>query len=338
MSNLNLRAVRPTLESGRYDFVDCTVLNGQPIIFNFIVQVMATQMRLLLRVSLGLATPSAFAHTPSETMACTWNFAPEVTLPLLLIVAAYVSGILHLQRQGIRRRMVSSGCCAAFVLGILALVAALMSPLDRLAEFLFSAHMTQHLVLMLLAPPLLILGRMQTVLLWTFPLRLRRLIGKAIVLRFTVDGPSRPFSVWWLASAAMWFWHIPGPYAWALHHPSIHILEHLSFFLTSLAFWSLALRPFSRAKNGHGVALMLLIGFALESSLLGALLVFAGHPFYALHMLQTSRPLPTFLSAISPLQDQQLAGLIMWVPAGLVPAAALVAVFADLLAIPQRRR
>ncbi len=303
--------------------------------------IIGNQLKPLLMLSLMLATPSAFGHTPGETIDSSWRFEPEVVLPLLLTVTVYVSGIFHLQQQGIRSRIVSGWRCSAFALGMLALIVALMSPLDLLGEFLFSAHMIQHLILMLVAPPLLILGRMDVVLLWTFPLPLRRLIGhgwrKAARLRFTIGLLTRPVSVWLLASATMWFWHIPGPYVWAFDNPSIHILEHLSFFLTSIAFWALALRPFSRDKSGHGTALMLLITFAMESALLGALLVFAGHPFYVVHTA-LSRQMPYFLSNISPLQDQQLAGLIMWVPAGLVQLVATVAVFADLLSIPQERR
>ncbi|MGZ4981712.1 MAG: cytochrome c oxidase assembly protein [Methylobacter sp.] len=296
-------------------------------------------LRSLLSLSLLLAAPSAFAHISGEAIDHAWNFEPEVVLPLLLMVAAYVSGIHHLQRQGIRSRIVGVSRCSAFALGILVLVVALISPLDRLAEFLFSAHMTQHLILMLVAPPLLVLGRMDVVLLWTFPLPLRRWIGqqwrKATRLHFAVGLLSQPISLWLLASAVMWFWHVPGPYAWAFNNSYIHIIEHLSFFLTSLAFWTLVLRPFSRNKSGHGNALMLLVGFMLESSLLGALLVFAGHPFYLMHVEHVSRH---FLSDLSPLQDQQLAGLIMWIPAGLVYLLMSVAVFADLLSMPQSQQ
>lgn len=178
-------------------------------------------------------------------------------LPLLLMVTAFGAGIWHLQQQGIRRRVVSWGRCAAFALGILALIAALMSPLDLLAEVLFSAHMTQHLMLMLVTP-LLILGRMDIVLLWTFPMPARRLIGqgwrKATWLRSAFNLLSRPVTVWLLASSVMWFWHISGPYAWAFYNLDIHILEHLSFFLTSLAFWALVMQPFRREKSGHGTA------------------------------------------------------------------------------------
>jgi len=295
------------------------------------------QIKPLLMLSPMLVVQSAFGHAPDEATGIAWNFAPEVVLPLLLTVSAYASGIRHLQG-----RIVSRSHCFAFTLGILALVIALMSPLDLLAGVLFSAHMTQHLLLMLIAPPLLVLGRIELALLWALPLPLRRVIGhgwrKAAGLRFVAGLLSRPVSVWLLASAAMWFWHIPGPYAWAFYNPIIHILEHLSFLLTFLAFWALALRPISRDKSGHGVALMLLITFAMESALLGALLVFAGHPFYAVHMEEVSRQLPQFLADLSALQDQQLAGLIMWVPAGMVQLVAPIAVFADWLSVSQNRR
>ena len=143
----------------------------------------------------------------------------------------------------------------------------------------------------------------------------------------------RPVVVWLLASATMWFWHIPGPYAWAFYNPGVHIIEHLSFLLTSLAFWALVMQPFKRSRGGHGTALLLLSIYAIESAMLGALLAFATHPLYSPHMNSVSGHLPDFLEGISPLQDQQLAGLIMWVPASLVQLAALGAVFADWLSV-----
>ncbi|OIQ73312.1 cytochrome c oxidase caa3 assembly factor (Caa3_CtaG) [mine drainage metagenome] len=304
------------------------------------------QIRRLLLTGLLLAALPAFGHTlgetASETAAGALSFEPAVVLPLLLLTIAYISGICHLHQQRIRQRVVSWEQCAAFALGMLALVAALMSPLDVLAESLFSAHMTQHLMLMLVAPPLLILGRIEIVLLWTFSLPVRRLIGrswrKATWLRSALNLLMRPVAVWLLASATMWFWHIPGPYAWAFYNPGIHILEHLSFFLTSLAFWALVMQPFRRDKRGHGTALVLLATFALESTILGALLAFAVYPLYTEHAISTSRHVPHFLTGISPLQDQQLAGLIMWVPASLIQLVALGAVFVDWLSASKNPR
>lgn len=296
-------------------------------------------MKYCLPAGLLFAAMPVSAHTLGETgNAAGWSLEWWIAVPLALTALAYAAALWRLHRHGIRRRVVGIAQCCAFVLGLLSLVAALMSPLDALAEQLFSAHMSQHLMLMLVAPPLLILGRPEHVLLWTFRLRTRRAIGhvwrRASWLRSLCGVFNRPLAVWLMASVAMWFWHIPGPYTWAFTHPAIHVLEHMSFFATSLAFWVLVLQPFSRGKGGHGTALILLATFALESSLLGALLAFAGHPFYAVHMA-AARHLPHWLPTsffITPLQDQQLAGLIMWVPASLVQLIALAAVFADWMA------
>jgi len=288
-------------------------------------------MRQCLLISLLLVAMPVYAHTLGETESAGWSFEPWVWVPLALSAAAYIAALVRLQRYGIRRRVVGLSQCVFFALGILSLVIALMSPLDALAEQLFSAHMTQHLMLMLVAPPLLILGRPGNVLLWTFSLRVRRGIGRfwrGTGLRGIWRACSQSIPVWLMASAAMWFWHIPGPYTWAFTHPGIHVLEHMSFFLTSLAFWALVMQPFSRAGSGHGTALVLLATFAIESSLLGALLAFAGHPLYAVHV-GVVHHLPHWLPEITPLQDQQLAGLIMWIPASLVQLVALGAVFAD---------
>ncbi|HEX5539472.1 MAG TPA: cytochrome c oxidase assembly protein [Methylophilaceae bacterium] len=288
-------------------------------------------MRRCLLIGLLLAAAPVYAHTLGETEHAGWSFEFWVWVPLALSAVAYLAALWRLHHYDIRRRVVGIAQCGFFALGMLSLVIALMSPLDALAEQLFSAHMTQHLMLMLVAPPLLILGRPGNVLLWTFSLRVRRGIGRIwrrAGLRVAWHVLSQPIPVWLMASAAMWFWHIPGPYTWAFIHPGIHVLEHMSFFLTSLAFWALVMQPFSRAKSGHGPALVLLATFALESSLLGALLAFAGHPLYAVHV-GIAHHLPHWLPEITPLQDQQLAGLIMWIPASLVQLVAIGAVFAD---------
>ena len=123
-------------------------------------------MRLSLLIGMLFAAAPAFAHTLGEPASATgWSFEFWVFMPLLLTALAYVAALRRLHRQGIRRRVVSIAQCCVFALGLLSLVVALMSPLDALAEQLFSAHMTQHLMLMLVAPPLLILGRPDLVLL-----------------------------------------------------------------------------------------------------------------------------------------------------------------------------
>ncbi len=301
-------------------------------------------MRVLFLLLLLLNSRSIFAHTldgVNEIAISGWIIEPWVFVPWLLFATGYITGLWRLHHKGIRHRVVSLAQCAAFVLGLLSLVIALISPLSVLSQQLFAAHMTEHLILMLLAPPLLVLGRPDIVLLWTFPLRIRRGIGRILQKSAWLYSSSckfnQPVAVLIIVSVTMWFWHIPGPYEWAFANPGIHIIEHMSFFLTSYAFWALALRPFSRQQGGHGHAMILLITFALESGLLGALLAFAAEPLYAVH-IRAARHLPPLLTNITPLQDQQLAGLIMWVPASIVQLMAFSAVFVDWLSTSRHRR
>jgi putative membrane protein len=301
-------------------------------------------MRVLLLLLILGSVRSASAHSldgANEISASGWSIEPWVFVPWVLSAGAYIAALCRLHDNGIRQRVVSLAQCTAFALGLLSLAIALMSPLSALSQQLFAAHMIEHLILMLVAPPLLVLGRPDIVLLWTFPLRIRRGIGhiwrKSGWLYSASRIFSQPVAVWIMASVAMWFWHIPSPYEWAFANPGIHIIEHMSFFLTSYAFWALALRPFSRQQGGHGHAMILLITFALESGLLGALLAFAAEPLYAVH-ISAARHLPPLLTNITPLQDQQLAGLIMWVPASIVQLMAFSAVFVDWLSTSRHRR
>ena len=206
---------------------------------------------------------------------------------------------------------------------MLLLIVALASPLDALAEQFFSAHMTQHMLLMLVVPPLLVWGRPVLVWLWAFPLERRRRIGRFWIhsgtLHTTHELLMQPAVVWVTASAALWFWHVPAPYDWALSNEGVHAVEHLCFFVPSLALWTLTIEPYGPRRLGHGAALILIGTFALHNGLLGALLTFAPTPLYRSAAIGTV--------GLSPLEDQQLAGLIMWVPAGFIHLTALALLF-----------
>jgi len=191
----------------------------------------------------------------------------------------------------------------------------LISPLDGLDDQLFSAHMAQHMVLMMVAPPLLVFGRPTLAWLWAFPLPARRLIGQTWTrtgLRHFVHEIGAPPVIWILCSAALWFWHLPAPFAWSLASEPVHALEHICFFGTSLAFWSLVLEPLAKRRIGYGLTIIFVVTFGLQMGLIGALLTFAGHPLYAAYSLTTEQ------WGLSPLEDQQLGGLSMWIPASLI--------------------
>ena len=223
---------------------------------------------------------------------------------------------------------------AAFATGIATLFAALISPFDALDDQLFSAHMVQHLVLLMVAPPLLILGRPTIAWLWAFPLPARRLIGRVWVksgLHRLVQQLMSPVVVWMLCSAALWFWHLPGPYGWALAKESVHALEHTCFFVTALMFWTLVIEPFGRRRLGYGAALLFVATIGLQNGLLGALLTFAGRPLYVNYLRTTA------VWGLTPLEDQQLSGLIMWIPASLVHLATLGILFVSWMHAAERQ-
>jgi putative membrane protein len=164
---------------------------------------------------------------------------------------------------------------------------ALSPPLHHASQELFSAHMVQHLLLILIAPALFVLGLPE--------FRMPRWAG--------------PISIVIAHAVALWAWHLPALYDAAIESTFLHLLEHLSFIATALAFWVLAL------GRGGGLDRLQRVGIvfvtALQSSALGALIAFASTPLYRAH-------LDTDATGLSPLEDQQLAGAIMWIPPGVV--------------------
>ena len=278
------------------------------------------------------------AHGPAPGWLDDW------WIKLLLAASAigYAAGALRLRRAG-RGGVLGARRMLAFAAGMLLLVLALLSPLDALAERSFAAHMTQHLLLMLGAPPLLVLAQPVIAWMWCLGPERRRALARnwasgRSALRKTLALLLHPAVVWCSASFALWFWHIPGPYAWALADERVHALEHATFFLTSLAFFYLLFSPRGRARLGHGGAILFGVSFGIQNGFLGAILTFAQHPLYAAHAMHAAHALPGAASALSALEDQQLAGLIMWVPASLVHLALLGLLCLDWLRDEERRQ
>jgi putative membrane protein len=229
---------------------------------------------------------------------------PGALVSLIFVSALYVRGVRALWARAGRGRGVRVWQAAAFGGGILAVVVALETPLDRLSEALFSAHMVQHLMLMLLAAPLLALGSPRIALAWSLPAtRLWRLI------------PGRPSAAFALHVVALWAWHVPILYDAALANGAIHAAEHASFLATGVLFW------WTLLHRGYGLGVLYVFGMALQSTVLGALLTFAMAPWYTSHLGSTAA------WGLTALEDQQLAGVIMWVPGGLIYLVAALALF-----------
>jgi putative membrane protein len=197
------------------------------------------------------------------------------------------------------------------VAGWLSLLIALDSPLHELGEQLFWVHMTQHEILMLISAPLLVLGRPLIPFLWALPQRWRERvanIGRARSFRAMWTGFSSPVSAWLISALALWVWHLPWLFDKTLQNDWMHAAQHTTFLLTALLFWWPLTNPAPRF--GYGAAIVYVFTTALHTSILGALLTFAPRPWYSPYV--ATAPLWHWTA----LEDQQLGGLIMWIPAG----------------------
>ena len=215
----------------------------------------------------------------------------------------------------------------AFVGAWLALFAALISPLDRLAGALFSAHMVQHLLLILAAAPLLAVSAPLGTLLLGPPPPLAVAFGRqwksATGLQTAWRWLSYPAMVWALHSLALWVWHAPVFFGAALAIEWLHVFEHISLLGTAWLFWWVCVHPTRRAAwlRGPGGALFVFT-LAMPSGFLGMLITVAPSPWYDAYAVSS----PNW--GVSPLGDQQVAGALMWMPAGLVYVAAAVGMLA----------
>jgi putative membrane protein len=247
-----------------------------------------------------------------------WNLDPLVITGLVVAAWAY--------RRGRARGPTSRDDpwrAPCFAAAIAAIAIALVSPLDALTSALASAHMVQHVLLVLVAAPLLALSAPSATLLRGSPLAVRRTVPRwrrrLHLTRAKLRALRDPVTVWLLHVATLWFWHASGPYDAALDSEPLHIVEHTTFFVTALLFWHIAIgaRASGRVANGYGA--LLVFAMALQSTFLSALLTFAGTPWYSSYATTTRA------WHLDPLADQQLAGLIMWIPAGLVYLGASLA-------------
>jgi putative membrane protein len=259
---------------------------------------------------------------------------PAVTIPLALAGAWYCAGILRLYRERRLDQALPSGRIAAFAGGIAVLALALLSPLGEMSEALFSAHMSQHLLLLLVAPPLLVCGRPGLAMFWALPARLRKRLGQLWVgsgFARALAPLMHPVPVWLLFSGSFIFWHLSGPYGWAERSAVLHAVEHSSFLISGLMFWTIVIAPAGWRRIGPGVALIFLATTAVFSGLPGAIIFLAPRPLYPLHAGGAAA------WGLTLIEDQQLAGVIMWIPGGLIYLAAVLWAFLRWLRESERR-
>lgn len=294
---------------------------------------MLQRRRLTALVSaLAAAALAAPAHAHDTAAAGAWFGDPLVDLLIALPCVLYSLGLAALVRD--RRpgawQPLPPPRIMAFALAMATLAIALVSPFDSLADRSFAWHMAQHLLLMSVAAPLLAMSNAHLVLLRAFPVPVRRALGRTIAAIPGVRRGGHAAAAAWLAFAAfsigLWLWHAPGMYDLALRHENVHTLEHLTFLLTSIAFWRvIGTSGGRRLSIGMGVLIVSLVG--LEGALLAALITLAPRPLYA-----------AYAGHSDALADQVAAGVLMWVPASLLYFASSVLALRRLFATPGQGR
>jgi putative membrane protein len=291
------------------------------VVSRVLVYPVRSSLQLLGFALVVLWGPFAYAHADAATsagaVAETWPAAA-----LLVAGLCYARGLFRLLRSARAHRTRVIRCGVMFALGWMALNVAFALPLIGATRGVFSAHMVQHELLMVLGAPLMVLGRPLAIWTWALPRNWRRAVAHTFrekkvrtVWRF-MSGPAAA-SV--LHAGAIWIWHIPVLFERAEVSLAVHTLQHCAFIFTALLFWWAMLKP--RRDQRSLAAVLCLFMTMVHTGALGVLLTFSGDVWY---------PLSTSGAAhwgLTPLEDQQLGGLVMWVPGGVpyVVAALMLA-------------
>jgi putative membrane protein len=264
---------------------------------------------------------AAHAHAPGQPVdGASWTFDPWIVAPLVVFGGMYAIGAITLSRRRGWNGTTHNWRDLAWLVGWLSLAAALISPLHWLGERLLAFHMIEHEIIMTVSVPLIVVARPVGTWLWSLPRRVR--LGVASFMQH----PNTRGAWNWLSAGrnatllhgvAIWAWHAPALFDAAVENLVLHCLQHLSFFATAVLFWWSVFR-----RSETGAAACHVFVTMLHTSVLGALMALAPRVLY---QQQTSAAASW---GLTPLEDQQLAGIIMWVPAGTIYAGAALALLA----------
>ena len=283
-------------------------------------------MRKLILCMLALAAAGARAHDVegqyTAADALDWGAEPWVLLLLALSLLLYVLGLRRLWPRSRQSRGPLARQAAWFGAGWVALGLALASPLDSAGSFSFAAHMVQHEFLMIVAAPMLVLGRPLGIWVWSLPAAWRRRTGAAThnpAASAAWDTLTRPLNAWLLHFAALWMWHVPATFQAGLASNGVHALQHASFLFSALLFWWAVLGRQAGTQGGaqrQGAAIVYLFTTMMHTGALGALFTMSENVWYPYYGSKAQA------FGLTALEDQQLGGLIMWIPGGLAYVAA----------------
>jgi len=256
-----------------------------------------------------------------------WNSSSIIIFSLSLIFLLYGLGWVRQKKRFPHLKKFSYWQGGVFILAILTLVTSLLSPVDIYSDFLSWVHMLQHTLLMMVAAPLFAIASPSYMSQWSIPAAfwrkwwLWKWWGKKTFSNFWV----KPTQLVVLYGLTLWIWHIPSLYEEALHTAWVHDLQHISFFLTSYWFWMILIDPARKTPLRPELGLMYLFVTSIHSMVLGVLMALSPTVWYEPYLVTA----PQF--GWDPLKDQQVAGLIMWMPAGITYLIAAIILFLKLL-------
>jgi putative membrane protein len=291
-------------------------------------------MVLLLTMLLTWFIGSAHAHVAGGSVLTDWHWRWDVISVLFVFGALYVRGWVRLRKIGGEAKLSQ---LIFYALALAAIGTALLSPLDDLASYLLIAHMVQHELLMMLAPPFILLANPVPIFLWGLGERARLQAGN-LLARHSAIRRVRDFFGWmpvaWsLYVVNLWAWHYPPFYEAALRDPRVHDIEHILFFLTALVFWWPVIRPVSRAAPiQYGVRIFYLFLAATQDAVLSGMIALSSNILYP-HYETAMR-----LWDLTPREDQIGGGLVMFGVGSLTYFVAILALVNALLSEGRRAR
>lgn len=267
---------------------------------------------------------------PTFIIRLSWAWRPEIILTLSLAATVHLIGRQRLKRKG-STDLTKPWRSISYLSGLAILWIALMSPIDVLSDQFFYMHMIQHLLMVMIAAPLLLIANPMPIALWGLPSSLRLEIGRGLRpgsrFRQVVRSVTTPGLVWLYFVAVLVGWHDPRLYGLALRNELVHDLEHLSFLGTAVLFWwhVIGCAPHIHRRLSQGVR----IGYALSvvpaNALTGIAIAFASEPIYE-HYTTVPR-----IGEMTVLQDQMLSGIIMWIPGSMMYIVAALILIARIV-------
>lgn len=267
-------------------------------------------------------------HPLLRAMLSSWEWRLEIIIVLLTLAVLYGLGWRKLRRQSARGRLASRRRLAAYYVGLFILAAALMSPIDRLGGQLFFMHMTQHMLTVMVAAPLLLLANPFPFMVWALPAAGRGVVAglfsRQSSFRHGLAVATRPLAAWLVFLTVYLGWHDPNLYQAALRHEWVHDLQHISFFVAAMLFWwhAIGAAPHIHGRFPPFARMAYLIGIVPPNMFVGATIA------YATSVLYTYYESVPRIWGVTVMEDQMLGGAIMWIPGSMMLILAALVVLA----------